>query len=225
MLIAKLTISYDRGTALNKQQDLVDGVASPEQVRQIASRGHKTADGKVLRGLGSHFRSEADADLVKQRDFAAREIYTAFRSKFIAAPIEGLYFVPKQGEAKKFISGLQVRDDMQVRVSEFELSAPSDLEQAEMAAWAQRIKNQLSSISLGRSKEADAAGLEALVSLAGCPVLQKGTADRIRELVSMVKDGRIERVEIKRHLEKLNVQVETSTLAPRRAPKIVAEVA
>ncbi len=225
MLIAKLTISYDRGVSLNKPGDLK--VADAEGITTaavIAGRGTKTADGKVLRGLGSHFRSEAEAELVKLRDFAAREIYTAFRQKFMAAPIEGLYFVPTKGEAKSFIRGLDVRSDMRVSVSEFELTAPSDLEQAEMAAWAHRIKNQLSSISLGRSKEADAAGLDALVSLASCPVLQKGTGDRIRELVSMVRDGRMERVEIKRHLEKLNVSVNAETLAPRRAPKIEAAV-
>lgn len=224
MLIAKLTISYDRGVALNRPEDLkVEDAEGKKPAAEIAERGHKTADGKVLRGLGSHFRSEADAELVKLRDANAREIYTAFRSRFMAAPIEGLYFVEKGGEAKKFVAGLEVRDDMRVYVSEFELSAPSDLEQAEMAAWSKRIKNQLSSISLGRSKEADEAGLDALVALAGCPVLQKGTSDRIRELVSMVKDGRMERVEIKRHLEKLNVSVNTETLAPRAAPRIVKE--
>ncbi len=225
MLIAKLTISYDRGVSLNKQEDLVaenDGTRASKAL--IAGRGHKTADGKVLRGLGSHFRSEAEAELVKQRDFAAREIYTAFRKTFLAAPIEGLYFVPAKGQAKEFIRKLEVRDDMRVSVSEFELTAPSDLEQAEMADWGKRIKNQLSSISLGRSKEADAAGLDALVSLAGCPMLNKATGDRIRELVSMVKDGRLERVEMKRSLDKLNVSVNTETLSPRRTPRIEDEM-
>lgn len=226
MLIAKLAISYDRGVSLNKPQDLLlpDDTPGPKNPT-VAARGHKTSDGKVLRGLGSHFRSEAEAELVKQRDFAAREIYSAFRKTFLAAPIEGLYFVPKKGDAKSFIRGLDVRSDMRVTVSEFELTAPSDLEQQEMADWGRRIKNQLSSISLGRSKEADAAGLEALVSLAGCPMLQKATGDRIRELVSMVKDGRLERVEMKRSLDKLNVSVNTDTLSPRRAPRIEQEVA
>lgn len=227
MLIAKLTISYDRGVSLNKTADLAadyDGTGQ-KPTMAIAARGHKTADGKVIRGIGSHFRSEADAELVKHRDFAAREIYQAFRKTFLAAPIEGLYFVPERGQAKSFINRLDVRSDMRVTVSEFELTAPSDLEQQEMADWGKRIKNQLSSISLGRSKEADAAGLEALVSLSGCPMLQKATGDRIRELVSMVRDGRMERVEMKRSLDKLNVGVDTSMLSPRRSPKIEAEVA
>lgn len=222
MLIAKLTISYDRGTALNKPDDLVasDTKPTPQAVNMVAGRGHKTADGKVLRGLGSHFRSEADAELVKERDFAAREIYTAFRKTFLAAPIEGLYFVPVRGEAKRFINGLDVRSDMRVSVSEFELTAPSDLEQQELADWSKRIKNQLSSISLGRNKEADAAGLDALVSLSSCPMLQKETGIRIRELVALVRNSKMERVELKRSLDKLDVQVETSVLAPRRTPKL-----
>lgn len=222
MLIAKLTISYDRGVALNKPEDLMDGEA-PKGL--VAGRGYKTADGKIVRGIGSHFRSEAEAELVKQRDINARAIYNAFRSKFMAAPIEGLYFVEKPGEAKAFVAGLEVRDDMRVYVSEFELSAPQDLEQAEMASWGKRIKNQLSSISLGRNKEADEDGLNALLSLAGCPMLKKETGDRIRELVEGVRTAKITRVEIKRHIEKLNVQVDTTTLAPRRAPKIVKEAA
>lgn len=224
MLIAKLTISYDRGVSLNKPDDLK--VADAEGIKTaavIAGRGAKTADGKVLRGLGSHFRSEAEAELVKLRDLCAREVYTAFRQKFMAAPIEGLYFVPTKGEAKAFVRGLEVRSDIRVSVSEFELTAPSDLEQAELASWSHRIKNQLSAISLGRSKEADEAGLAALVSLSSCPILSKETGTRIRELVEGVRSQKITRVEIKRHLEKLNVNVNAETLAPRRTPKIAAE--
>lgn len=225
MHIAKLTISYDRGVSLNKQEDLVEGIATPENVRIVAGRGHKTADGKVLRGLGSHFRSEAEAELVKQRDFAAREIYRSFRSAFLAAPIEGLYFVPERGQAKAFISKLEVRDDMRVSVSEFELTAPSDLEQAEMQAWGTRIKNQLSSISLGRKSEADEEGLNALVALSKCPMLQKSTGDSIRTLVEAVRCQKIKTVDVKRSLDKLVINVNAETLSPRRTPKIAEEVA
>ncbi len=237
MNIAKLTISYDRGVSLNKPEDVVtdqfkNTADLPPVSGSVATRGYKSADGKIVRGLGSHFRSEADAELVKQRDFVAREIYSAFRQAFLAAPIEGLYFVPERGQARTFIKNLpdelksKSRDlDMRVNVSEFELTAPSDLEQQELADWSKRIKNQLSSISLGRSKDADEAGLKALLSLAGCPMLKKETGNRIKELVAMVREGRMERVEIKRSLGKLDVQVETSTLSPRRAPKIAQEVA
>ncbi len=223
MNICKLTISYDRGVSLNKQDDLTVSIDGSKQA--IAGRGTKTADGKVIRGIGSHFRSEAEAALVKERDFAAREIYQAFRKTFLAAPIEGLYFVPERGQAKAFIKTLEVRSDMRVSVSEFELTAPSDLEQAEMAAWGHRIKNQLASISLGRKAEADAAGLDALVALSKCPMLQKSTGDRIRSLVEAVRCQKMERVDLKRQLETLVVNVDAETLAPRRTPKIAEEVA
>ena len=226
MNIAKLTISYDRGVSLNKPDDLLVQDAEKKSIdAHVAERGYKTADGKVLRGLGSHFRSEADAELVKERDAAAREIYSAFRKSFLAAPIEGLYFVPERGQAKTFISKLEVRDDMRVSVSEFELTAPSDLEQAEMQAWGTRIKNQLASISLGRKKEADEDGLNALLALSKCPMLKKSTGDSIRSLVEAVRCQKINVVDVKRSLDKLVINVDTETLSPRRTPKLVGEVA
>lgn len=224
MLIAKLSISYDRGTALNKTKDLeAENSGTRAAALLIAGRGHKTADGKVIRGIGSHFRSEADAELVRQRDAAAREIYTAFRGRFLAAPIEGLYFVPQFGEAKKFINSLDVRADMDVRVSEFELSAPSDLAQAEMAAWSQRIKNQLGAISLGRTKEADEDGLRSLEVLASCPVLTPETTERIKELVAGVRAQKLDRVELKRRIMTVNVEIEARALSPRRMPTLTPE--
>lgn len=224
MLIAKLTISYDRGVARNDENDVKESLnlTNAELPLEDAAAPKKPAEKPLLRGLGTHFKSAEDMDLVKQRDFAARNIYTAFRQQFIAAPIEGLYFVERAGQAKAFVAGLEdVREDMQVRVSEFELSAPQDLEQAEMAAWGKRIKNQLASISLGRSKEADEAGLSALLALAKCPVLQKGTRVKINAMVNDLRTQKITRVELKRSLDKLDVQVETSTLAPRRTPSLM----
>lgn len=223
MLIAKLTISYDRGVAMNRERDVKEALdlVNAETPAEPKPKTNEDANKPLIRGLGTHYRSAADAELVKQRDFAARGIYNAFRQRFIAAPIDGLYFVEKAGEAKTFVNGLEgVREDMQVRVSEFELSAPQDLEQAEMNAWAKRIKNQLSSISLGRSKDVDEEGLGALLALAKCPVLKKETATRIKNMVGDLRSQKITRVELKRNIEKLDVQLETATLAPRRSPSL-----
>ncbi len=228
MLIAKLTISYDRGVVRNDVSDVKEALnlTNAELPLDGAPAAKVEPEKKLLRGLGTSFKSAEDMDLVKQRDFAARNIYTAFRQRFIAAPIDGLYFVENHGEAKAFISGLEVRHDMQVRVSEFELNAPNDLEQAEINAWAKRIKNQLSSISLGRSKDADEDGLGALLALAKCPVLKKETATKIKNMVGDLRSSKITRVELKRKIETLDVQLETATLAPRRAPTLSpAEVA
>jgi hypothetical protein len=154
MIVAKLTISYDRGLAFNDARD----IAADGSKKDIFTRGAKTPDGKIIRGLGTHYRSEADALLVQERDKEARRIYNEFRSRFISTTIDGLYVVPQRGVAKAYVQSLEVRPDMKVRVTEFELSTHEPLASAEVNEWAQRIKRQLGSISLGRSKEADAEG-------------------------------------------------------------------
>lgn len=218
MQIAKLTISYDRGLAHNDVRDVTqDGTRIG-----VLTRGDTTADGKVIRGLGTHYQSAEIAALVQERDKEARRIYTEFRGRFLATPLEGVYVISQRGEAKRFIDGLEIRSDIKVYVTEFELTAPGELNTDELRAWGIKIQRQLSGISLGRSKEADASGLRALETLASCPILSKGTGNRIRELVAMVRDNRLDRVELKRNIETLPIELETSSLSPRRSPALEA---
>ena len=222
MLIAQLTISYDRGLAHNDERDLS---ADTTLGANIAGRGFKTADGKIIRGLGTHFKSEEDRDLVKAKDQEAARIRTEFRKRFVATPIDGCYIVPTAGIAKGFISDLGYRGDIKVYVTEFNLECPAGLDNSELSAWGERIKKQLASVSLGRSKEADEDGLRALETLASCPVLKTSTGNRIKELVAMVRDNRLERVELKRSLETLDVEITGEALSPRRMPALVPEAA
>ena len=218
MLIAKLTIGYDRGIEHNKQQDLSLNDETGVTPSKIAGRGHKTADGKIIRGIGTHFRSEADAAAVKERDQEAGRIRQAFRSRFLVTPLDGVYIMPSEGVGRDFVKGLEPRADVQVRVTEFRLETPNGLDGAELSEWSERVRRQLSSVSLGRSKEADEEGLAALETLSNCPILTKSTGTRIRELVAMVRDGRQSRVEVKRALETMAVEIEQTQIEPRRAP-------
>ena len=222
MLIAQLTISYDRGLAHNDERDLS---ADTTLGANIAGRGFKTADGKIIRGLGTHFKSESDRDLVKAKDQEAARIRTEFRKRFIAMPIDGCFIVPRAGIAKGFISDLGHRDDIKVYVTEYNVECPAGIDDSRLAMWSERIKNQLSSVSLGRSKEADEEGLRALETLAECPVIKPSTCNRIKELVAMVRDSKIERVELKRSLETLDVEIAGEALSPRRMPALVPETA
>src|SRR5262249_32695086 len=156
MLIAKLSISYDRGLSRNDERDLSIAGAS------VAHKGFTTADGKVIRGHGTHFKSAADALLVGERDKHAREIYHAVRERFLALPIDGCFIAPEKGQFKKYALSLLKRDDMQVRVSEFELTTAGEMEASEVKEWADKIKRQLGSVQLGRSAKADEDGLRAL---------------------------------------------------------------
>jgi hypothetical protein len=221
MLICKLTISYDRGLSHNDEQDLSES-ADGVQVNVIG-RGAVTKDGKIIRGLGTHFKSEADRDLVKARDQEASRIRTEFRKRFVSTPIDGTYIVGEPGIAKRFISELGYRSDMRVFVQEFNLECPSGMDNSELSSWAERIKKQLSSVSLGRGKEADADGLRALETLASCPVIKPETGRRIKELVAMVRDNKMERIEVRRRIETMQIEVNDSVMSPRRTPALVGE--
>lgn len=213
MRIAKLTISYERGLSRNSQKDLGD---------QVNSRGFETEDGKIIRGLGTHFKSALDRDLIKERDREAGRIRAAFRERFLVTPIDGLYIVGAAGVARDFLISLDVRLDIKTRVSEFELTTPEELASGEVIEWGERIQRQLSSVSLGRKKEINESGLTALEALSKCPILAKKTGALIRNLVGLVRSEKIDRVELKRRIENLDVEIDQGPLlAPRRAPAAV----
>lgn len=220
MLIAKLTISYDRGLARNDEKDLVKTADGVEV--SVIGRGAVTSDGKVIRGLGTHFKSEQDAQIVTERDKEARRIYKAFRERFLTTPIDGLYAVPGKGIAKQFLKSLDVQLGLQVRVTEFEITTSGDMDAAEIAEWSGRIKRQLASVSLGRTKEVDEDGLRALEYLTSCPLLNQDTKRQVKNLIEGVRAQKLSRLELRRGLEKLDVKVEAGAiLAPRRVPRLV----
>lgn len=221
MLIAKLSISYDRGTALNRKEDLTDSVPAGD----IFGRGTKTADGKVIRGIGSHFRSEADKNLAKERDQDAARIRNAFRSRFLITPLDGVYIMPSAGAGKMFVKSFEHRPDVRVSVTEFMLESAGGLDAVELSEWANRIKRQFAEISLGRSEKADEDGLKALESLSKCPALKPSTGTRIREMVASVRDAKMTRIEIRRNIETMPFEIEPAPLAPRRMPKLREEAA
>ncbi len=226
MNIARLSIGYDRGVTRNDEETVKQhlGLFDETQAKAGAVKKAKDqthdADGVIVRGLGTHFRSAADSELVKLRDADAKRLYTSWRETFLATPLEGVYIIPKPGAAREWVRQQQHRDDMTVRVSEFELVAPEGLEGAELGAWAARIKNQLTAVSLGRAKDADAKGLAALESLASCPVLSEATSNRIKSLVAQVREGKIDRVELKRQITTTNVEIEQAPLTVRRTLEV-----
>ncbi len=213
MRVAKLTISYERGLSRNTEKDL------GEDVRH---RGAETTDGKIIRGHGTHFKSAEDQRLVKERDKDAGRIRSSFRERFLATPIDGLYVVAESGDAERYVSSLGSRSDIHVRVVEFDLTAPGEINETEVVEWGKRIQRQLGSVSLGRKKQINESGLTALEALSKCPVLSKNTGGKIRNLVGLVRSDRIDRVELKRRIDTLDVEIDQGPLiAPRRAPVAV----
>ena len=197
MIVGKLTISYDRGVSVNKKSD----------VGAALNRGDVTANGGIVRGLGSHFRSPADQVAAQARDKEAHRIYQAFRAQFLTTTIDGLYIVPAYGVAKSFVEGL-APVGIDVRVSEFELTSSAGLDVAELSAWGVKIRRQLTAVSLGRKKQTDEEGVRAIKALADCPILSSKTRDTIKNLVSLLETAKINRADFKNKLETLEVEVE-----------------
>lgn len=210
MLIAKLRVSLkDCGIQYN----------SAAELETTKSRGAVLTDGKVVRGLGTHFASLEAKERFDKLTSEGQAIREQFNLRFMRTPIESTFVISERGEAKKFAAQFNGNPDIEVSVFEFELgSASGDLDEKEMKEWSDRVKNQLKRVPLGRGEEADNDGLAALETLAGCPVLAKETADRIRLMVSEVRVGKMNRTELKRGISLLEVSMDQTSLAPRSRP-------
>jgi len=215
MIIGRLHISFDRGTATNDANDL--GLSSVPQV---------TDDGKVVRGLGTHYRSEEDRVLAVERGNEEGRVRTAFKRAFIGGPIPGTFLLPSTGAGRREVEALDppVRADVSVSVSEYDLDVITQAP-AEVASWAERIEKQLKAVPLGRGKGKDwtdtdggAQGIAILEGLAACPIIGASTRQDIMDLIADAKLQRLDRITLKRKLDTLKVDLDAPAVAPRRAP-------
>lgn len=210
MLIARLKISYDRGIESNRPKDV-----------GLTVKPVETKDGGSVRGLGTHFVSKEAEVLCKEREKEEARVRKAFRQKFLVTLIDGVFLVPAPGQAKKFIEELDVREDVQVTVAEFNLTV-EQMSAEVVTEWAGRVKRQLSSVSLGRKKEeVDEDGLKALLELSNCPVLTNETSEKIRTLVAAFEAQKLDKIELRRSIEVLEVGIDDQALSPRRSPTLV----
>lgn len=216
MQICKLTIRYDRGIERNRGRDLgLDKDDIPKE----------TADGKPVRGGGTHYKSKEAKELAMERDREASRIQRAFRSRFLSMPLDGVYILDHPGQGKEFLAGLGVREDVQATCSEFSIEATgTGLEESDLLDWGRKVSNQLKGVPLGRGKKASEEGLEALATLANCPALQGETAERLRSLIEDAQYDRLNRVALKRAIGKLHVEVSQEGLVarPRRSSALAS---
>lgn len=207
MIVARLSISYDRGTRRNSASDL--GIDSKT----------KTEKGGLIRGLGSHFRSEEAKKLANECSKEEQRIRKAFEGAFMASPLPGIFMVNKSGDARALLATLTIRPDMDARVTEFDLSPREALPEADLSAWAERVDKQLKRVSLGKKKAASDEGLAKLEELSACPILADDTRESIRALLAEAKLQTMARVDIKRKLADIDVRIQVGDqLSPRRAP-------
>jgi hypothetical protein len=215
MIIGRLHISFDRGTATNRADDL-----------GLSTAPDTTTDGKVVRGLGTHYRSVEDKALAVERGNEEGRVRTAFKRMFVAAPIPGCFVLPSTGAGQKMLDALDppVRADVQVSVSEYVLDVLTQAP-AEVQSWAERVQKQIQSVPLGRGKGKDwadtqggAQGISILEGLASCPIIGEETRQDLADLIADAKLQRLDRVTLKRKLDTLTVDLDAPAVAPRRAP-------
>ena len=215
MLIAKLRINLkDCGIQYNSSAEL----------ETDKNRGTVLKDGKVVRGLGTHFASAEAKERFDRLTAEANAIRTKFGLRFMRGPLESTFFVGVLGEGKEYAKQFNANPDIEVSVVEYNLnSASGDLDEKDMKEWSERVKSQLKRVPLGRSEEADEEGLAALETLATCPILAKETKDRIQLMVAEVRVGKMTRTDLKRGIALLDVTMDQSSLlAPRARPEPVA---
>lgn len=209
LLIGRLCISYDRGTARNNATDL-----------GLDSRPTETTDGKIVRGLGSHFRSADAKALAQERSNEEGRIRDAFKRSFISAPFPGTFILEDPDEGQRFLGTLdpQPRADVRVSVEVYTLGVIRQAPE-EVTRWGERVSKQLAKVPLGRGKAAGGEGLKVLEQLAACPVI---TAESRADLLTLIADAKLEkvnRVDFRRKLAEVKVQVEATPVAPRRVAR------
>lgn len=209
--IAKLRISMkDAGIRYNSSTELETRVG----------RGSVLADGKVVRGLGTHFDSKESEERFNRLTSKSNAIRDQFNLRFARFLFDGTYVV-KPGEGREFAKQF-VSEQPDITVDVFEYDVTGDSDERELSIWSGRIKEQFKRAKLGRGEDVDEDGLKALETLAGCPVLAAATRDRVLEMVAQVRAGKIDRVELKRGIGLLDVQVDGDQLSVRRGTPLEA---
>lgn len=208
MLIAKLRICLkDCSIAFNSSAELGTD----------KGRGTVLQDGKVVRGLGTHFASLEAKERYDRLTSRSNAIRTEFNNRFGRGPFDGTYIV-NPGEGKAFAQKFE-SDKPDVDVSVFEYDIQGNPDAKELEEYCLRLKNQLKQVPLGRGQDADEEGLAALELLSKCPMFAKDTADSIQRMVSEVRVGKMNRTDLKRGISLLQVNMEAEVLmAPRGRP-------
>jgi len=220
MIVAKLTVGFDRGAVRNTKEDIVriDDAAPNNVTGNIVSEGGRTADGGIIRGLGTHYVSEEARATAERCEAEERRIRSAFNRTFVAAPIPGVYLLPDRHSGATLLASLAPSSEVAVRCAVYDLSPHGTLPPAEIAEWTERVKKQLAAVPLGRAENAAAEGLDILDRLAACPVLAEETRLKLRELIAGARIEKIQRVDFKRRLGEIKLDVVVIG-APQAAPR------
>lgn len=206
MLLVRLNLSFDRGVKRNDAKDI-----------GLDTEPTQTTDGGLVRGIGTHYISEAAREEAVALEAEDRRIRKEFAQAYLSAPIPGLYVVPDVESGPRLLASLNVDPRMTARCAVYNLEQGAQLPPAELQEWTARLKRQMEKAPLGRAVNANAEGLAVLERLAACPVLSKATQAALTDLIQLAKLDKLERVEFRRRLSTLAIDVEMGpVVAPRR---------
>ncbi len=204
MIVGRLSVSFDRGVSTNKAPDL-----------GLEQAPDRTEDGKLVRGLGTHYRSDEAKATAKELAKQEGQIREAFRRAFLSSSIPGFYVLPESGAGRELLSKLTFDARINAHVSEYQIALNDRLPPVEITEWASRVKRQLTDVPLGKSTDPAAEGLVTLESLAMCPALDDETSETLLGLIADAKLQAITRVELRREIKAMKVGVSFSA-KPRR---------
>ena len=232
LLVGSLTISFPRGTARNRADDL--GLD--------ASEVQETKAGLTVRGLGSHWTSAEAQVQVTLRLREQSAIRDAFRRRFPAGPYQGTFLLgDNKDEGRRFldsltedltdedgkVTGTRPRSELwrdlclSAYVSVDVIASVSQAPQR-LQEWAGRLDNQLAKVPLGRGQTVGDQGVGILRSLIECPVISEEARKDLSGLLEAAALGNVKRVDFQRRLADLSVSVDVPTLGqvvrPRRVP-------
>lgn len=211
MIVGRFGVKYDRGKEKNEAEDL-----------GLDTEPAETPDGGLVCGLGTHYRDAETVEAVKRCVSEERRIRVAIKRTFVASPIPGVYVLPTRYAGQQLLDSLNVSSEVQARCAVYDLTPGAQLPDEEIAEWCKRIRMQLDKAPLGNKKEIDAKGFEVLEKLIACPVLKDSTAQELSQLIAAAKCNSVSKVDFKRRLAEVKIDVE---IGPVAAPRRVAAAA
>lgn len=207
MLIAKLTVSKkDTAILYNSQLD----------IKAERSKGEVLEDGSIVRGYGTRWKSKEAKEKFDRLTAEENRIRSMFNRTFMRAPLfDAAYIIKEKGEAEAFIAPLiDENPELDIMCQEMDLvSLGLGLSEKAMLDWVDRIKKQLLAVPLGRGKEVDEEGLQALTALATCPEIGADAQERILQMIGELRVGKMDRSDLRRSISLMDIPLNTESLS------------
>jgi hypothetical protein len=199
---------------------------SSEELGTAVTRGTLLTDGAVVRGIGTHFASQADKDRYDTLTTQQLKVRIALAEHFVRVHFfKSAFIINAVGDAKKFVADFvrdnQIDPSVLIDVAEFQLEEVNGgVSDKQLSDWGVTVKEQLERVRMGHKRgQVNSEALTALETLADCPALSTETAGALRKLVGEFRLGNIRKDDFQRSISILDVKMNRDVLVdgPRRS--------